>query len=255
MDDNGTNLALLFVKTLGLPDGTYSVHLTDVSDTNTFNLGSLNVAGSTKSFDFGLDRGRGRGHGITVQPVPGNWPGWVNQCAGTNSALTNLFCGSGATNQFCTNAFHWYTNCLTVGSGSFLLPSGLAQTNVAGIFVSDTNGAVELTGSFTGVTNSTTIYIETVSLVPGTATNVQGQATLTLTYKNGKSFPAFKLSASGLEPRERLLLSVNDTNTFRFYTSRTGTLKVNSLPRSKIVNLKSVVATDTSSNVVFSASF
>jgi hypothetical protein len=92
-------------------------------------------------------------------------------------------------------------------------------------------------------------------LVPGTATNVQGHATLTLISRSGTTYGTFKLSASGLEARQKLYLTANETNTFKVYTSRSGTLYVGSLPRTKVINLQTVVATDVSSNVVFSVSF
>src|SRR5436853_606093 len=55
INDNGTNTAVLFVKTTGLTNGTYSVSLTQVGSTNTTSLGSLNVASSLNCcrFDFG----------------------------------------------------------------------------------------------------------------------------------------------------------------------------------------------------------
>ena len=254
VDNNGTNLSLLFVKTIGLTNGTYNVSLTDLGGSNTYSLGSLNVAPRRDWFGFRLHNGNDDDDS-DGEHASTSWNNWVGRCAGTNSAWTNVFCGGGSTNQFWTNAFHWYTNCLTVGSGSFVLPSGLAPTNVGGIFVSDTNGVVDLSGSFAGVTNSTSIRIETVSLIPGTATNVQGQATLTMINKNGKTFEAFKLTATGLEAKQKLYLTANGTNTFRVCTSPFGTLRVNSLGRIRLVNLQTVVATDVSSNVVFSVSF
>jgi hypothetical protein len=66
---------------------------------------------------------------------------------------------------------------------------------------------------------------------------------------------AFKLFATGLDPREKLYLTANGTNTFRVRTSAAGTLRIRTLPRTTLVNLQTLVATDISSNVVFSASF
>jgi hypothetical protein len=50
-------------------------------------------------------------------------------------------------------------------------------------------------------------------------------------------------------------VTANETNTIRVFTSRSGILNVNYLPRTKAVSLQSVVATDVSSNVVFGVSF
>jgi hypothetical protein len=232
-----------------------------VGGANTYSLGSLNVPASRGWFDsrWGGGRDRDGGHDGRCDFDGGrrdnNWSDWLGRWGRYNSAFTNLIRTGGTTNLFYRNAFRWFTNCLTMGSGSFVLPSALAATNVAGVFVSDAGGAVVLAGDFTGVTNTTSIYIETVGLVPGTATNVQGQATLTLTTRNGRTSGAFKLTASGLDARERLYLTANETNTFRVFTSRSGTLNVNYLARTKAVDLHTVVATDVSSNVVFSVSF
>ena len=180
---------------------------------------------------------------------------WMTRCSRIDSAFNYLACGGGVTNGFRTNIFQRYTNCLTVGSGSFLLPPGMVQSNVTEILISDSDGNVVLSGDFSGVTNSTSVYIETVDLVPGTATNLQGNATLTLISRKGRTVGAFKLLASGLDPRQRLYLTANGTNTCRVRTSAAGTLKVKTLPRTRLVNLQTLIATDVSSNIVFSASF
>lgn len=187
--------------------------------------------------------------------VGGNFTNWINGCSRMDSAFKHLVCGSGATNGFRTNIYQWYTNCLTVGSGSFLLPSGMVQSNVTDILISDSGGNVVLAGDFTGVTKSTSIYIETVNLVPGTATNLQGSATLKLISRNTRTVGSFKLFATGLEHLQRLYLTANGTNTFRVRTSAVGTLRIRTLPRTKLVDLQTLIATDASSNVVFSASF
>jgi len=267
VNNNGTNSSILFVKTTGLTNGSYSVYLTDSSGSAPFSLGTLNVASVTNQSGWEAgdghghgghrsDRGHNFGSGSGCAANSANWTNWLSLCGATNSALTNLLCGDESTNWFGTNVFHWYTNTLSAGSGSFVLPSGLAQSNVAGIFISDANGTEDLTGDFSGVTNSTSVYIETVGLIPGAAaTNVQGQATLTLTSKSGKTYGAFKLSATGLAARQKLLLTADGTNTSKIFSSNTGALVVKGLRRVNLVNLKTVVATDVSSNVVFSANF
>ncbi len=261
VNNNGTNASVLFVKTTGLTNGSYFVKLADASGSNTYHLGALNVATATNPSGCGSgDRGRSdRGHTDGGRPVGdpnlAAWTNWIGLCAATNASWTNLVCGDASTNCFGTNVFNWYTNTLSVGSGSFVLPAGLAQSNVSGIFVCDSNNVVDLAGSFAGVTNTTSVYIETVSLVPGTATNVQGQATLTITSRNGKISGSFKLSATGLAASQKLWLTANGTNTSKAFTSASGTLKLNGLPHVNLANLKTVVATDVSSNVVFSAGF
>jgi len=200
-------------------------------------------------------RGGKHGDGEHDNGISSSFTNWLARCSKHDDAFRHFVGGNDATNQFRTNIYHWYTNCLTVGSGSFLLPSDLVQSNIAGIWISDSNGRVVLSGDFTGVTNSTSVYIETVSLEPGTATNLQGMATLKLTTRNGRTVGAFKLSASGLEPRQKLYLTANGTSICPVRTSSTGTLTIKRLPRANLATLQTLVATDTSSNIVFSASF
>src|SRR5262249_20815967 len=47
VNDHGTNYEMLFVKTIGLTNGVYSVHLADATRTNIFDLGTLNVVTKT----------------------------------------------------------------------------------------------------------------------------------------------------------------------------------------------------------------
>jgi len=201
------------------------------------------------------DRDRDKDDGDDDDSVSEKLTKWITRCSKMDRAFKHFIFGGGATNGFRTNIFHGFTNCLTVGSGSFLLPPGLVQSNVAQILISDPNGNVVLFGDFSSVTNTTSIYIETVNLVPGTATNLQGTATLTLLSRNTRTVGTFRLFATGLEPREKLFLTVNDTRTFRVRTSAAGTLRIRTLPRTRLVNLQTLVATDVSSNIVFSASF
>jgi hypothetical protein len=189
VNNNGTNSAVLFVKTTGLPNGSYTVSLTNLGGSQTYNLGSLNVATPTNEFGFGASGEQDLGHSSGGETSSNNWTNWVGQCAATNAAWTNLLCGEDSTNRFGTNVYQWYTNTLAVGSGSFALPSGLAQSNVAGVFVSDSGGNVDLTGDFTSVTNTTSVYVETVGLVPGTATKLQGQAILQIVRHRSWSQP------------------------------------------------------------------
>ena len=60
------------------------------------------------------------------------WTNWVGECAHTHPAWTNLLHLGLCTNllSFATNTCRWYTNTLTVGSASFVLP---AVCHVAGL--------------------------------------------------------------------------------------------------------------------------
>lgn len=171
-NDDATSSATLSVSVAGLNVGTYNVSMTDFTGTNTYDLGTLDV--SSNSFD--LDDWEGDGFG----------------------------CGYG------TNAPVISTNTIDFGRGRFDLPAGLDATNVAFLFVYDTNGVVDLTGDFTTLTNITAlVYNVTVAVIPGTASQVQGQGTLTLAYKKGKTISSFSLNAAGLPPKQSLYLKAN----------------------------------------------
>jgi hypothetical protein len=269
VDDNGTNYEVLFVKTTGLTNGTFTVEVTDDTGTNTYDLGTLNVTNKTNvgwggrhecpefrirdPWGFGTPPAQGWGPST---PAVG-WTNFVGECAGVWPVWTNLFDLGRCTNlySFATNVQWWYTNTLTVGSGSFVLPAGLSQSNAATVTVSDPSGAVDLTGDLAGTTNSIIVYKEIADVVPGTATNAQGTATITYRLVNSKAVGTFQLNASDLPSRTKLYLTANGTNTVRVFTRADGTLKVRSFGRVDVSTISEVVATDTASNIVFSVQF
>ena len=258
VNDNGTNYEQLFVKTIGLTNSVYTVRVTDDTGTNTFDLGTLNVVTKT-NLDAGWHHFGIRCFpwgGGTNTPSPG-WTNWVRNNARQQPRWSKLLRLSTCTNlaTFATNAYCWHTNTLTVGSGSFLLPDGLSQSNAVLLTVSDSNNIVDLQGDFTATTNSTIIYKEIADIIPGTATNAQGTATITYRLLNSKSVGTFRLQATGLLPREKLYLTADSTNTVKVYTGSQGTLDVRTFRRLDVATVQSVVATDTSSNVVFTVHF
>jgi hypothetical protein len=209
--DDATNRVELEVTVAGLNTGTYHVSVTDITGTNVFDLGTVDVIPLTPS---------------------------LRELEGDGSS-----CSAG-------------TNIVNVGSSQFSLPSGLDATNVAFLFVYDTNGVVDLTGDFTSLTNMTAlVYNETVSVIPGTASRVQGHGTLSLAYKKGKTTGSFKLDATGLTPRQTLYLKANGVSSATASTSTKGALKVQRLPRVNLANLQDLEAKDKTGNVVFSLKF
>jgi hypothetical protein len=142
---SGTNSSVLLVQTWGLTDGTYTVSVTDDTGTNTFVLGTFDVALYT---NWG---------GHCEHPVLTNWFG--GGCAFTNgfdfSAWTNWF-GSGCafTNSF---DFSAWTNC-----------AGL-WTNWFGGGCAFTNGF-----DFTVWTNWVWHSVSTNAFNPGVCTNFAG---------------------------------------------------------------------------------
>jgi hypothetical protein len=282
VNDHGTNYEMLFVKTIGLTNGVYSVHLADATRTNIFDLGALNVVTKTNLLrlcgthseeddqgenenEDGDNNMQGSGTmgahwlpwgGSSNAPSVG-WTSWVHECAHQDWNWLNLLNLNGNTNlcTFATNAFCWYTNTLTVGAGSFLLPSGLSQTNATVLSVTDTNGVAVLTGDFSTTTNSVVIFKEIVDVVPGTATNAHGTATITYRMAKSKSVGTFKLEATGLPPKQKLFLTADGKRTIKVVSSKTGTLHIRSFPHLNIATVQSIVATDTLSNVVFTIHF
>jgi hypothetical protein len=262
VNDNGTNYEMLFVKTVNLTNSTYTVELSDDTGTNIFNLGTLNVVTKTN-----LDAGRHFNRfcapwgGRTNAPSAG-YSKWVKETARKKAAWSKLMRLSSCTNliTFATNAYCWHTNTLSIGSGSFLLPAGLSQSNatiinVSGSTATSSNDVVLLTGDFSTATNATILYKEIANIVPGTATNAQGAATITYRLARNKAVGTFKLQATGLPLNERLYLTADGTNTIKVCTGSQGALTVRSFRRLDIANVQNIVATDRSSNVVFSVNF
>jgi len=218
-DDDATNTAEVKVGVAGLDAGTYTVSVTDITGTNSYTLGTLDV--SSNSYDCGQ--------------------------RGEND---ELFTGDG------TNAPVIATNVVTFGRGEFDLPAGLDPTNVAFLFVFDTNGVVDFTGDFTSLTNISAVYYsETVPVVPGTAPQAQGQGKLSLAYKQGKLTSSFALNASGLTPKQSLILNANGVKSTTTSASTKGAVSVKTLPHTSLPDLKTVEAKDKKGNLVFSVQF
>jgi len=256
VNDNGTNYEMLFVKTINLTNSVYTVAVTDDTGTNTYELGTLNVVTKT-NLDAGchFTRRCPPWGGVTNAPSAG-YTRWVRATARQQPGWSKLMHLSTCTNliTFATNAYCRYTNTLTVGSGSFLLPDGLSQSNATIITVSDSTNVV-LMGDFSTATNSTIVYKEIANIMPGTATNAQGAATITYRLAGGKAVGTFKLQATGLPPREKLYLTADSTNTLKVCTGSQGNLTVRSFRNLDLANVQNITATDTSSNVVFSVHF
>jgi hypothetical protein len=186
-----------------------------------------------------------------------SWHHWLQQCSSGNSNWTNLFNLGACTNlcTFATNAYRWYTNTLSVGRGSFVLPDGLSQSNAASIAISDADGNVMLTGDFASISNSTICFTEVAKIRPVTKATAKGKATITYQRYNSKAAGTFRLQAGGLTPLKKLYLTANGTNTISVVTGSMGYLDVRTFPRVRVLTLQDVVATDTSSNVVFRVNF
>ena len=218
-DDDQTNSAVVKVTVVGLPATTYNVSVTDFTGTNSYALGTFDVA--TNSFG-------GR-------PADDGQGGWSD--CGTNTPAIS-------------------TNVVTVGRGTFSLPSGLDATNVAYLFIFDTNGIVDFTGDFTSQTNiSAMYYCKTVAVIPGSAAQAQGQGTLKLFYKKGRTTSSFLLNATGLPARQSLYLKANGTSSTTTSTSSAGAVKVKTLPHVNLPDLQTVEARDKKGNQVFTLQF
>ena len=257
VNDNGTNFEMLFVKTVNLTNGDYTVEVTDDTGTNAFSLGTLNVITKT-NVDSGchFTRSCPPWGGATNAP----WAGfmkWVRDTAQKEAHFSKLMHLGANTNltTFATNAYCWHTNTLSVGSGSFLLPDGLSHSNATTITVSDSSTNVVLTGDFSTATNSIIVYKEIANIIPGTATNAEGSATITYRLARNKAVGTFKLQATNLPPSQKLYLTADGTNTVKVYTGSQGALTVRSFRRLNLATVQNIVATDTSSNVVFSVNF
>ena len=211
----GTNVTRVEVKVAGLPSGTYTVAIGDVTGTNSYSLGSITVSPYTRHGDNDSEH-----HGTKTTVI------------NPNVVVVNY------------------------GSGRFTLPSLLNPTNVALICVSDTNGAVDLKGDFTSLTDLVgLISSNTVAITPGTATTAVGSATIVLSYDNGEVDGSFSLNVSGLASKQKLTLCANGIAIGKTKTTTTGLLKINELDHVNLANPLLLQAKDSSGNVVFSVQF
>ncbi len=218
VEDDDTNYTELKVSVAGLAASTYNVSLVDLTLTNSYTLGTFDVG--TNSFDGD------------------EWEhdAYFGDCS-TNTPVIS-------------------TNVVTFGRGKFALPAGLDPTNVAALFIFNTNGVVDFTGDFTSLTNLSAVYYEEiVPVVPGTTATAQGQGKLSLAYKKGKTTSNFALNAGGLTPKQLLYLKANGITSTTTSASPKGAVSVKTLPHTNLPNLKTLEAKDKKGNLVFSLKF
>lgn len=216
-DDCWTNTTTVKVKVAGLDAADYNVSVTDVTGTNAYDLGTFTVSTNFPcDFDDADDY---------------VWS------AGTNSVTIS-------------------TNITTFGGGKFDLPAGLDPTNVAYIYIFDTNGIVDFTGDFTSLTNIAAVFYEqNVAVTPGTATNAAGKGKIVLSYKNGKTSSSFLLNCTNLPPKQNLSLNANGVKSTSTTTTPKGAVTVKTLPHTKLADLQILEAKDKKGKVVFSVQF
>ena len=216
-DDDGTNTLDVKVSVAGLDAGTYHASITDVTGTNSFDLGTFEV--STNSFKCeDWDASEFFGDDLTNAPVIS-------------------------------------TNVVTFGRGNFDL-TGLDPTNAAFLFVFYTNGVVAFVGDFTSLTNVSAVYYEeTVPVIAGTNSLVQGHGKLSLSFKKGKTTSSFKLNANGLAPKQSLVLKANGKSSAKTSASTKGEISIKALPHANLPELRTVEATDKKGGTVFRLEF
>ena len=216
-DDDGTNTLDVKVSVAGLDAGTYNASITDITGTNSFDLGTFDV--STNSFKCDdWDASEFFGDDLTNAPVIS-------------------------------------TNVVTFGRGKFDL-TGLDPTNAAFLFVFDTNGVVAFIGDFTSLTNVSAVYYEeTVPVDAGTNSVIQGKGKLSLSYKKGKTSSSFNLNANGLPPKQSLVLKANGVTSTTTSASTKGAVTVKALPHANLPNLQKVEAKDKTGKLIFSLKF
>jgi hypothetical protein len=264
----GTNSSVLLVQTAGLTDGTYTVSVTDDTGTNTFALGTFDIAVPTNA----------EGHcGRTV--LTNEFGGG---CTFTNgfefSAWTNWVCHAVSTNVFnpgvCTNFAglwtNWFATCtisnrpshhetneVQTTGGSFLLPASLNATNVASVSIADSNNVVDLVGDFTNITNVVTCAFDAdCDITSGTNwPDIHGSATITFTAVHGREHGKFLLTAQGAPASQKYALFVDGVTVGTARSDKHGNVTIKNLHQKDLLTVRTIVVMDANHNVVFSASF
>jgi hypothetical protein len=265
---SGTNSSVLLVQTAGLTDGTYTVSVTDDTGTNTFVLGTFDVAPPTNSNGHCgrqvVTNGFGGGCTFTNGFNFGAWTNWVCHSVSTNGynpGICTNFAGLW-TNWFATCTLsnrpsHHETNEIQTTGGSFILPASLEATNVASVSIADSNSVVDLVGDFTNITNVVTCaFDEECVVTPGTNwPDIQGSATITFTIAHGREHGKFLLTAQGAPAGQKFALFVDGIAAGKTRSDKHGDVTIKNLHQKDLSTVKTVVVTDANHNVVFSASF
>jgi hypothetical protein len=263
--DHGTNAATLVVETSGLSNGTYTVSVTDLSGTNTYDLGSL-IVGASSGDDEGDDEGDGHGgcrfkHGFDF----GSWTNWICHSGITNTFDSSLWTNRVAswTNWFCGNSTNlpprhgWGHEDHKQGGAAFVLPDGVNPIDIASVAISDANTNDVLVGDFTGLTNIVVCHFDAdCDVIASTnAPSVTGRASISVTVKNGKSHGKFLLTAQGAPASQKLIIEVNGVARGKARSDKNGNVNIKNIHQKNLMAVKSVVVTDKNHNVIFSVKF
>lgn len=148
------------------------------------------------------------------------------------------------------------TNTYTIGSTELLLAADLDPTNISYVYVFDTNGVVDMTADFSTLTNLTGIfYSKTVPVEACAATNAQGSATVTLSFKKGKTSSSFNLNVVGLSKQQNVSINANGVTKMKTSTNSKGSVSVKNLPKTNLGGLQTVDGRDKQGNKLFKADF
>jgi hypothetical protein len=139
---------------------------------------------------------------------------------------------------------------------TFALPPDFDPTTLASLLVYDTNDMVLLTGDFTSLTNTLKMsHQETVAVVPVSATQAQGDGTVSLTYKKGKTKGTFRLNVSGLPAKQKVSILADGVVCGSAQVNARGVTKVQKLRGVNLADLQTVEAKDINGNTLFRLDF
>lgn len=219
-NEDGMITGELEVETQGLLAGNYTVSVTDKSGTNTFELGSFNVGGSTDEDDD-----------MDEDDVDDDGQGDVDDDSQSDEDDDD--------------------------EAQFGLPDGLNAMDVAGIFITDANGLLVLSGDFTSTASIINGEFRAEAEVTGgpETPDVHGTAVMSVHTKNGKQRSKFLLVAQGVPPSQKLTLVVNGNVQGKTHSNKHGKVVIKRLQKINLTTVRSVVAKDPHGKVLLSVNF
>jgi hypothetical protein len=254
-NEHGMSRSEFEVETKGLLPGEYTVTITNKSEGASFLLGVINVTAEVHDDDDTYDNDSDHHHGRSD-----HHNGGYDHHHGRSD---HHDCRDNHTMED-ENDFDCRDNT-TESEDAFAIPDGLALTDLGTLSIADSNSVVMLRGSFDNITDNITdntthrkrkIFAARSSLIPGIAgPDVSGQAFIkAITMKNNQR-GTFLLFARKAPADTTLNISVNGYGVGNTRSNKRGWVIVHRLPWINLPTVKSIVATDSNGNTVFSANF
>lgn len=251
-NEHGISRSELEIETKGLLPGDYTVTITNKSVGDSYVLGTISVAAESAKRYSGQGTGKNKKIDFDDYEID-------DDDCGDNHTTNNEDdfddCGDNHATEH-EDDFDCKDNT-TESENNFMLPEGLALTDLGAISILDANSIEVLKGAFDNSTNTPQkIFAARAALIPGIAgPEVSGKAFIHAINMKNKQSGRFFLLARNAPANITLHITVNGNGVGTIKSNKMGRVVLHRLPWVNLATVKSITASDPNGKMVFSAKF